>query len=1595
MKNILKNSQPSEATLHHALSASGSSALPPITLSANDMSVYTASGKIELRVGNDILDADFSRLGRDLMIGMEGQRNYLVTNYFAQETLPALVSDTGKHIRPETVQLLAGDPAANQYAGPAENAASIGTIEKLAGKVYVTRGGEDVLLEAGEPVYQNDVIHTESDGSVGITFIDGSVFSLGTDARMTLDSLVYDPATGEGSSEVTVLKGMFKFISGDIAANNPGDMVVETPVATIGIRGTTGGGNVQGPGMENQFFLEPNADGTVGWFDITTEGGSISMNQPFMQVNLNSISSPPPQPGFTTPEALQQQFNSINSVLPHGRYDDRPDVQSQQDNPAAQPNASESQEGAPESSELLNTESNEPQAPEGEQTAEPANAGETTDEGTNSDELLEVAGEQDEISQSGDDNFDGRQNSQFIDPTQNPLNQFIHKGDAADMLGSGNMTSATSQLQPPPLAPQYYTPTSKIQTQTVTATTSSNTDSYFQNIQDQIRVGNLPPDTLTNPPTGTTTSPPPSTSTGSTPPPTTTPLEPLPSGSTTTNRIVMALDDSVVETLLGGTGNDTFGVDVWNRYSNPNASNVADVLKGGAGVDKLNLLSHTNTFNASTFNAANTGIDTINFADTSATFVNLTVDNTMIDQSDLGLLTITGDIDLTVNVNGITDSGLRLQLMGSGDFVTLAGGTQAEILVNTAATTIYNDGSGSLNLNVLNGANTISLSGSLAHHVRLAGGTNTLTLGDGDDHVELAGGTQYAQGSTGNDIFFVEGGINHTLEGGAGNDEFIIRGGSGSIINGEAGDNYYDISGSSSIAISNNFSSGSNEYDIHNFSGIADITVFSSNSVNSDELFMGPLASGAKVNLTLDDSNGTTTGASLDFHSASYDVNTYQQSGNNLIIGTQGGSGGDIVLSDFFAGKNAYGLEYQTHDSFAELKSFDSEDYRNLNSSYAFSNVSLVADSISVTDGSNIVTVNMTNHGFKTGDQITLDGLTIGETFDDIDQVDVNGTWTITVVDSNTFTYVMGHVHTAAATGVTTNLGDAIVASFASAMYGTIADFGDKTISGAAGQVYIAGKGGNDTISGANDAIVTQIHGGDGNDKLSGFSNDILKGGQGNDVLSKANGATNVYFYGGDATDTNFDMVDYSNQANYVSVNLNTVLQSDDAGSANYNDSLDGIEGIRGTSYNDVLIGADGTYRHNYFDGGAGNDSITGGTGTQNINTVDYAWLTTALTVTLDDSGAANVTHAQAGSDTLMNIQNIIGGNADDSITGGAQDNALYGSWGTDTLIGGLGADTLNGGAGNDVLMLGNGAADTFRDVVSFNETGNGIDTVHHFHTDATITTQAMAEMQDAIDISDILHNENLHNLNYFDLLRKGFLQVVQNGANTDIKIDINGANSGGLTTIANLLNTNADNLDWKHFITSDSSQYLVNTSGSSTDVSDDIIVSTGVASIYANNGNDIIDIRASSGLTYHSYAGDDTFVIGDAATLNAGDILDGGLDKDTLVIDFDVPDFSAYVTTNITNFEALDLFGHAATNLQSSQVFDMTGNNKFLFVESSKAGASLSLDAASFTLANPSDVHIAPMADADASQYTTYVADVSGTEVYVHVNNNVTTSLA
>src|SRR6478672_10481436 len=151
----------------------------------------------------------------------------------------------------------------------------IGKVVVATGSVTLERAGAAVVqagtagqagqAKVGDLVYQGDAVATGADGKVGINFTDGSSFNLSSNARMVLDEFVYDPKSTSNASLFNLTKGTFTFVAGKVAKS--GDMKVDTPVATMGIRGTTP-------------RVEISDDGTVKFSTLIEEGKSKIAKKP-------------------------------------------------------------------------------------------------------------------------------------------------------------------------------------------------------------------------------------------------------------------------------------------------------------------------------------------------------------------------------------------------------------------------------------------------------------------------------------------------------------------------------------------------------------------------------------------------------------------------------------------------------------------------------------------------------------------------------------------------------------------------------------------------------------------------------------------------------------------------------------------------------------------------------------------------------------------------------------------------------------------------------------------------------------------------------------------------------------------------------------------------------------------------------------------------------------------------------------------------------------------------------------------------------------------------------------------------------------------
>ena len=114
----------------------------------------------------------------------------------------------------------------------------IGRVKTVSGDANIITGNETHPADLGSAVFQGDILETGVDGSLGVVFSDESRISLGPDTSLTVDEYVFEPKQNEGSFLSRMTRGSLLYVSGLIAKIKPESAAVETPVGTIGIRGT-------------------------------------------------------------------------------------------------------------------------------------------------------------------------------------------------------------------------------------------------------------------------------------------------------------------------------------------------------------------------------------------------------------------------------------------------------------------------------------------------------------------------------------------------------------------------------------------------------------------------------------------------------------------------------------------------------------------------------------------------------------------------------------------------------------------------------------------------------------------------------------------------------------------------------------------------------------------------------------------------------------------------------------------------------------------------------------------------------------------------------------------------------------------------------------------------------------------------------------------------------------------------------------------------------------------------------------------------------------------------------------------------------------
>ena len=186
----------------------------------------------------------------------------------------------------------------------------IGDIVESTGIGKIVRQQENISNLNNLPIQLNDVAETAM-GSMLIKFLDNAELSLKEHSEVLIDEIYYDPDPNLSKMSMKFTMGTARFASGSLGLVNKANIDIQTPTATIGIRGTDFTTTIDELGR-SLIVLLPDANGSPsGEISVTNLGGTVILTESYQATMVSTLDSTPTTPvtiNGLTPSMIDNMF---------------------------------------------------------------------------------------------------------------------------------------------------------------------------------------------------------------------------------------------------------------------------------------------------------------------------------------------------------------------------------------------------------------------------------------------------------------------------------------------------------------------------------------------------------------------------------------------------------------------------------------------------------------------------------------------------------------------------------------------------------------------------------------------------------------------------------------------------------------------------------------------------------------------------------------------------------------------------------------------------------------------------------------------------------------------------------------------------------------------------------------------------------------------------------------------------------------------------------------------------------------------------------------------------------------------------------------
>ncbi len=196
----------------------------------------------------------------------------------------------------------------------AEARVAAARVIELEGKVLAITDANAVRrLGVAQDVYPEETIVTLGRARVLLRFTDNSKYELGPATRLRIDTYRYSRDPDSDFAATRVLKGFFRFVSGEISRRRPHSTSIGVPVATIGIRGT----HVVGEVTETSArigLLAPEDGDHPSAIEVSNPYGTVTINQPGLVTEIPDAKSPPSPPRPMDLHTMTRNLRAVQTM---------------------------------------------------------------------------------------------------------------------------------------------------------------------------------------------------------------------------------------------------------------------------------------------------------------------------------------------------------------------------------------------------------------------------------------------------------------------------------------------------------------------------------------------------------------------------------------------------------------------------------------------------------------------------------------------------------------------------------------------------------------------------------------------------------------------------------------------------------------------------------------------------------------------------------------------------------------------------------------------------------------------------------------------------------------------------------------------------------------------------------------------------------------------------------------------------------------------------------------------------------------------------------------------------------------------------------